>query len=485
MSKIDIQHKAGSNRRKESYGLKSGTLSPLETLGQSVANIAPTATPTVVIPLVYAVSGGGTWLAYLIATLAILLVASSINQFARRSASPGSFYSYAIEGLGSFWGAVTGWALLIAYIGCASAVTTGFSNYANVLLESVAGVKIPAVIFIAISVLVAWYVAYKDIKLSTRLTLILEFASVSLVLVLVGVTLYNYGFKLDFEQLALKTTSLDALRGGLVLALFSFAGFESAATLGSEAKDPLHNIPRAIVRSAVIVGAIFVLSSYAQVIGFHGNSITLDKSSAPLNVLADKAGLSSLGLLINIGAIISFFACVLASINAAARILFLMSRHGIFHNSAGDAHETNATPHKAVTIASIIAFIPAAILSLNGAGDFDIYGWVGTVATLGFIVTYIIVSVAAPVYLKRRGELKVQHVATTVVSIGILGLAILGNLYPVPPAPYSWLPYLFFAILLGGVAWIVFIHKFHPHVIDEIHRETQFNSARFSVESEG
>ena len=99
MSKIDIQHKAGSNRRKESYGLKSGTLSPLETLGQSVANIAPTATPTVVIPLVYAVSGGGTWLAYLIATLAILLVASSINQFARRSASPGSFYSYAIEGL--------------------------------------------------------------------------------------------------------------------------------------------------------------------------------------------------------------------------------------------------------------------------------------------------------------------------------------------------------------------------------------------------
>ena len=122
----------------------------------------------------------------------------------------------------------------------------------------------------------------------------------------------------------------------------------------------------------MIVGAIFVLSSYAQVIGFQGNSITLDKSSAPLNVLADKAGFSSLGLLINIGAIISFFACVLASINAAARILFLMSRHGIFHDAAGDAHETNATPHKAVTIASVIAFIPAALLSLNGAVDFDI-----------------------------------------------------------------------------------------------------------------
>ena len=41
----------------ESYGLKHGILSPLEVLGQSVANIAPTATPTVVIPLVFAVAG--------------------------------------------------------------------------------------------------------------------------------------------------------------------------------------------------------------------------------------------------------------------------------------------------------------------------------------------------------------------------------------------------------------------------------------------
>ena len=166
------------NRGGHSYGLKSATLSPLETLGQSIANIAPTATPTVVIPLVFAVSGASTWLAYLIATVSILLVASSINQFARRSASPGSFYSYIITGLGPFWGSVTGWALLIAYIGCASAVTSGFSNYSNVFLKSVFGFQIPAVLLIGLSVLAAWYVAYKDIKLSARLSLGLEFASV-------------------------------------------------------------------------------------------------------------------------------------------------------------------------------------------------------------------------------------------------------------------------------------------------------------------
>ncbi len=468
------------NRGGQSYGLKSATLSPLETLGQSIANIAPTATPTVVIPLVYAVSGGATWLAYLIATVSILLVASSINQFARRSASPGSFYSYIITGLGPIWGAVTGWALLIAYIGCASAVTSGFSNYSNVFLKNVFGFQVPAVILIGVSVLAAWYVAYKDIKLSARLSLALEFASVSLILLLVGVTLYRHGFNLDWDQLTLKGTSIDALRGGLVLAIFSFVGFESAATLGSEAKSPLHSIPRAIVRSALIVGALFVVSSYAQVVGFQGNAETLDKSTAPLNVLADRAGLSAIGLFIDIGAVISFFACVLASINAGARVLFLMGRHGIFHASAGDAHHKNETPHVAVTISSVLAFIPAAILSVRGVGDFDIYGWVGTIATLGFIVTYIIISIAAPVYLKRRNELKLEHIVTSGVAVLALGLAILGNIYPVPPAPYNLLPYIFLGLWLAGVAWIAYLHKVSPHVVEDIRQDALAIDARFN-----
>ena len=123
--------------RNESYGLKNGVLSPLEVLGQSVANIAPTATPTVVIPLVFAVAGAGTWFAYLFALVAVLLVSFSINQFARRSASPGSIYTYIATGLGPTWGIAVGWTLFIAYIACASSVTTGFTNYANVLAKDV------------------------------------------------------------------------------------------------------------------------------------------------------------------------------------------------------------------------------------------------------------------------------------------------------------------------------------------------------------
>jgi len=78
-----------------SYGLRGGTLSPVETLAQSISAVAPTVTPFVTIPLVFALSGNGTWLAYLLAMGGILLVAWCVGRFARYSTSPGSLYSYA------------------------------------------------------------------------------------------------------------------------------------------------------------------------------------------------------------------------------------------------------------------------------------------------------------------------------------------------------------------------------------------------------
>ena len=69
------------------FGLRRGILSPMETLAQSVSTMAPTTTPAATIPLVCALAGNGTWLAYVLATVAILLVALCISRFARLSSS--------------------------------------------------------------------------------------------------------------------------------------------------------------------------------------------------------------------------------------------------------------------------------------------------------------------------------------------------------------------------------------------------------------
>ncbi|CCB66606.1 APC family permease [Hyphomicrobium sp. MC1] len=450
------------------HDLRSQTLSPLESLAQSIGNIAPTATPTLVIPLVFGLGGNATWLIYLIATIGIILVAYNVNSFARRIASPGSLYAYTKTGLGPWAGLIAGWALLAAYVGTGAAVTGGFTNYTNVLLHDLLGVEIPPVFLIAAAVLGSWLLAYRDIQLSTRTTLVLEFASVGLILFILIATLIKAPTHIDTAQLHLEGVTADQIRLGLVLALFSFVGFESSASLGSEAKDPLRTIPAAIIRSAVSVGLFFVFASYVLVLGFHGNAETLDKSSAPLHVLADKSGFGALKHLIDLGAAISFFACTLASINAGARILFQLGRHGVFHSSLGSAHSTNRTPHIAITLIAVFTFIPAAVLAIRGTAVFDIFGWIGSFASYGFILAYILVSIAAPVYLYHHRKLGIGSTLAAAAAIVLLVIALAGNLYPLPDAPYSWLPYAFLAYLGLGALWFAILRFTSPSFAEDI-----------------
>jgi amino acid transporter len=313
--------------------------------------------------------------------------------------------------------------------------------------------------------------------------LILELTSVSLIILLSIITFIVSPSIFDANQLKLENVSFDHVRLGLVLAIFSFVGFESATSLGEEAKNPLKIIPRALIVSALFVGTFFIFSSYSQVLGFIGNPETLDKSSAPLNYLAVKGHVGFLIPFISLGAVISFFACIMACINAGARILFHMSHHGLFHNSVSKAHAKNKTPHVAVSIASFLTFIPAAILSGFGVGAFDIYGWIGTIATLGFIVTYITISVAAPVYLRNKGQLTIKGIIIPVLSIIFLFIALIGNLYPLPPYPYSILPYLLFAYLLIGVVWFAVVSKRNPEIGNSIRSDIKDIDKKHALDS--
>jgi amino acid transporter len=406
------------------------------------------------IPLVFGLAGQGAAIAFLISTIGVLLVALNLNQFARISSSPGSLYTYIADHMHPRWGVLAGWALLIAYVGTAAAVSAGVTNYTNVILRERFGVQAFPLLLTALVVVIACYLAYRDVQISARLMLWLEAGSVALISAIAISIIVQHGWRLDIGQFTLQGVTPEKLRLGLVLAIFSSVGFESATSLGSEARNPLTSIPRAVKWSAILAGVFFFLCAYAEVLGFRGESQSLGQSLAPLHVLAQKAGLPPIvGTLTDLGAVVSFFSCFLACITAAARVLFLMGRHGALHSMLGEAHEENQTPHRAVLLASIAAFLPAATMTLLGMNLFDIYGLVGTLATFGFVTTYILVSAAAPLFLRSQGRLTPQATLISVLAMLAMGAALLGNVYPVPTAPYSYLPYLYAALLLTGFAW--------------------------------
>ena len=149
--------------------------------------------------------------------------------------------------------------------------------------------------------------------------------------------------------------------------------------------------------------------------------------------------------LVYFGAAISSFACALASINAFGRTLFSLGRYQILHSSVGLVHGKFKTPHVAVTIGAIINFVAVALLS--GNSEIDTFGWYGTIASFGFIVVYFLVSVAAPVYLKKTGELTTGATIIGGLGAALMVLALVGSVYPVPAFPYNLLPYGFAAYL--------------------------------------
>src|ERR1700692_2040236 len=242
------------NITKTDYGLRREILSPMETLAQSGSTMAPTTTPAATIPLVCALAGNGTWLAYVLATIAIFLVALCIARFARHSASPGSLYTYASTTLPRWLSATVAWSLLLAYVATGSSVIGGFYHYANLLLRDATGHVFSAVFLALLVTAVSIWIAWRDVKISARLMLWIEAVSVSFILVVIALVLVRHGWHLDWQQLQLRGMSGSGLRLGLVLALFSFVGFESATTLGAEARNPLKTIPRAVIQSALLAG---------------------------------------------------------------------------------------------------------------------------------------------------------------------------------------------------------------------------------------
>ncbi|AEW06221.1 amino acid/polyamine/organocation transporter, APC superfamily [Sulfobacillus acidophilus DSM 10332] len=430
--------------------LRQNYLAFPETIAQSIANISPTLTPVLSIPLVVASAGNGTWLAYLIATLGLLLVGLNVASFAQRHASAGALYDYIFEGLGQSPGFLGGWAMLAAYLSTAMALLVGFAIFAVQILNQF-HIRIPYLPVEVVGLLIAATLAYKDIRVSSITALIMEFSSVLLISILSIILLVRHKTLWDSAQLSLAHVHPSGIALGLVLGVFSFVGFESSTTLGQEAKNPHRSIPAAVIISVLIAGVFFTSMAYFEVLAFPGGITSLSQSTAPLNAMAITYHLSGFSLLIDLGAMISLFSCALASLNAGARILFAMGRNQHIHDWVGQTHTVNRTPHIAVVIASGVTLV--ALIALAGSKPLNAYGYFGTYATYGFLVAYMLVSIASPVLDRRQNRPWVGSLLRSTGAVIFLLIPIIGSVYPVPAYPYNILPYLFLGYLGIGFIW--------------------------------
>jgi amino acid transporter len=460
--------------------LKPKVLNFVELLAQNIAMISPTMTAALIVPLMYSNSGNMSWLSYAVATVMLLFVAYNLNQFAKRGAGTGSMYSYACSGLGAAPGSMCGWCLIWAYLFIGIAGTSGFTIFADKLLQMV-HINAPPLVLFAVCVGACFYIAYQDIKISTLVSLALEGISVLFILILAFVVLGKTQFTPDPAQFDFKSVTLSSLGLGVVVAIFSLVGFESSTAFGDEAKEPLKTIPRSITWSLIATGLFFVFITYVEVLGTHGYSKTLDNIDAPLNVLAVRYGISAFAPVVSAGAMLSFFALALACLNSGARVMFAMGKHDFFPRSTSSVQKTHETPHVALAVVSVLMFGIAAICKLKyfGMEVLDIFNDAGTMGAFGFLGAYFLVTLAAPAFLKKRGELKVMDVVFCGAGVLMMLIPAIGSVYPVPAPPQNYYPYVFLGYLLLGALRILLMYIAKPerHQVIAADAQKRFISA--------
>ena len=96
--------------------LRADRLSFIEAIGQSVANVSPTLTPAIAVAVVAATAGTASWLVFVLATFALVVVGYNIGKLAGKISAAGSFFLYISRGLNPALGMLSGWAMLAAYL---------------------------------------------------------------------------------------------------------------------------------------------------------------------------------------------------------------------------------------------------------------------------------------------------------------------------------------------------------------------------------
>ena len=313
-------------------------------------------------------------------------------------------------------------------------------------------------------VALAVYLPLRGASLAAKYELAFEIVAVSAIFVIIVASYVSYGFRIDWDQLSPSNLGDSTTFVAAVTAVGAYAGFESVASLGAEARDAHRTIARALLRVVLIIGVLYILATYPQVLHFG----EIDGDEAVLPQLAASAHVGWINPVVSAAVAVAFIVFVTAVVSSAARSLFTFAHEGAFPKAFSRVHPKHGTPWVGVTFVGILAlaFAVTATLSSSGRMIFDVYG--AYVATWGFLVSYLLVVIATPIWLYRIKALTPLRAVVSGLTFAALGWVIISNLVPIPKYPYNILPFVFLGILALGLAWYAYLRRARPHIAERI-----------------
>ena len=177
----------------------------------------------------------------------------------------------------------------------------------------------------------------------------------------------------------------------LIPVMFTYSGWNAAAYVAEEIRDPGRNVPKALAIGTVAVIAIYLLLNVLYLYVFSVGELAAVKGSV-LDVVAERLLGATAGNIMGVVSIVSLMASISAMTFAGPRVYYAMARDGVFFRAAANVHPSYKTP----AVAIVAQAIWATMLVLSGSAE--------TLTTYtGFaVVLFAGVAVAALFVLRSR-----------------------------------------------------------------------------------
>ncbi len=441
--------------------LRHGSLGLGQVLFQSITHMSPAVAVIIALGLSVSYAGAALPLSLLLALVVALLIANSVGQLAKQMPSAGGTYTYVSRGLGPRVGFAIGGTLLLTelLIPLAGALVVG--QYVQPRVADL-GLDLPWWVYTLAAIGLFFFLNLRGIELSTTVAVGLGIFEAAAILAL-SIWMIVQAGDANTLQVFNPANALDGgwagVFKGMVFAILAFQGFEAAAPLGEEARDPRRLIPRAVVGSALVIGLLYVVCAYAVVMGWGFDAIgTYPDDPQPWITMA-RHFWHDAWIVVFVAFVNSLVAGGNAGVTYSTRLLYALGRVRVLPAALGRTHPRFRTPHVAVWFQIAVAAVGALVVGAIW-GPANGNGIVFTVIAVLILPGYIALCVACTVFYvrERRSELNwLLHVALPVAG----ALALLAPLYyqfnPLPPDPIRWGDWLalgWVAIVVAATVWV-------------------------------
>jgi amino acid transporter len=477
------QPETGPGLRRDAIGLR-------EVLFQSITDMAPGAAIAASIPAGVAYAGGSLPLAVLFALIACLFCAWSVGQLAKEMPSAGSLATYAARGIHPAVGFLVAWGYVLVgwLIPPLVLLQLGFTTDATLASEFHGYTVSLWWLWALLGALIVLAAGYYGVQTSARLGTVLGAFEIGVFLVLAVFFIVHAGGHNTASVFTTRYTAsgfhgLTGVIAGSVFTILAFGGFEGAAPLAEETRNPRRTIQRAVLLSTLLIGALYVFTTYAVDVGFGpGRFVHFSTGSTSASWVGLARSLYGIFWLFVFLAIVnSTIANANAGVNVSSRTAYAMGRIRAFPAFLAHVHATHRSPIYAI----LAAFATTAAVTLGLGFGYTppvAFAMVGTAIVIVLVAIYILMNVACIGYFARQRRAAPGHrfrpvshliipllgIATFVPAwLSAAGIKAFSFVIPLSP-PYSYMGPGVGGWMVLGVIYLAYLYRRDPRRVTEV-----------------